>query len=72
MLGVTSAKAITMLVLSRKEGEQVQIGDGITITVVKITNQGIRLGIDAPPNTNVARKELLDRQWEEARSQPEE
>ena len=62
---------MAMLVLSRKEGEQVQIGDGITVTVVKITNQGVRLGIEAPADTNVARAELLDRKWEQA-TPPEE
>ena len=49
-----------MLVLSRKVGERVQIGDGITVTVVRITNNGVRLGIEAPPNTVIVRDELCD------------
>ncbi len=47
-----------MLVLSRKLGEQIQIGDGITVTVLRIHGQTIRLGIDAPRNVSVLRQEL--------------
>ena len=49
-----------MLVLSRRLGEQVQIGDDITITVVRITNQGIRIGIQAPSDAVICRAELLE------------
>jgi carbon storage regulator len=37
-----------MLVLSRKPGEKIHIGAGITITVIEIAGNKIRLGIDAP------------------------
>jgi carbon storage regulator len=47
-----------MLVLSRKPGEQVYIGDHITITVVEIKGNRIRLGITAPENVSVLRAEL--------------
>lgn len=48
-----------MLVLSRKPGESIQIGDNITITVVK-TGPNVRIGIDAPKDVIVLRKELAD------------
>ncbi len=47
-----------MLVLSRKPGEQVYIGDNITITVVEIKGNRIRLGITAPESVSVLRAEL--------------
>ena len=50
-----------MLVLSRKIGEAIQIGDNITITVVKVSPQGVRIGIDAPPEERIAREELIDK-----------
>ena len=53
-----------MLVLSRKVGQRILIGERITITVVKLGQGGVRLGIDAPPELAVVREELareLDR-----------
>ncbi|MCL2743805.1 MAG: carbon storage regulator CsrA [Planctomycetaceae bacterium] len=47
-----------MLVLTRKEGEQIQIGDDVTITVVRLNNGQVRLGIEAPKSTPVLRSEL--------------
>ncbi|EMI55657.1 carbon storage regulator [Rhodopirellula sallentina] len=47
-----------MLVLSRKLKEQIKIGDDITITVVKLRNNQIRLGIEAPRDVRVMRAEL--------------
>ncbi|MEM7314209.1 MAG: carbon storage regulator CsrA [Planctomycetota bacterium] len=47
-----------MLVLSRKVGERIKIGDGITITVVRVSGGGVRLGIEAPPEMAVVREEL--------------
>ncbi len=47
-----------MLVLSRKVGEQIKIGDDVEVTVVKITGGGVRLGITAPREVRVVRKEL--------------
>ena len=48
-----------MLVLSRRPGESVVIGDDITITVVDIDRGKIRLGIEAPRNVPIWREELL-------------
>lgn len=47
-----------MLVLSRKPMEQIQIGENIWITVVRIGPGTVRLGIDAPPELNIRRGEL--------------
>jgi carbon storage regulator len=48
-----------MLVLSRKLGEKILIGDNISITVVDIDRGKIRLGIEAPRSVPVFRQELL-------------
>ena len=48
-----------MLVLNRKVGERIVIGDEIVITVVAIHGQQVRLGIEAPPDVSVWRQELL-------------
>jgi carbon storage regulator len=48
-----------MLVLSRKLGEKIYIGDNICITVVDIDRGKIRLGIEAPRNVPIFRQELL-------------
>jgi carbon storage regulator len=48
-----------MLVLSRKLGEKIIIGDNIVITVIDIDRGKIRLGIEAPRNIPVYRQELL-------------
>ncbi len=49
-----------MLVLSRKTHEQIQIGDNITITVVRVEGKRVRLGIDAPGNMRIMRTEIID------------
>jgi len=49
-----------MLVLSRKVGERILIGDQIAVTVVRVTNGGVRIGIDAPPELAVVREELKE------------
>jgi carbon storage regulator len=47
-----------MLVLSRKETERIRLGDSIIVTVVRVSGDKVRLGIDAPPNIVVLREEL--------------
>lgn len=48
-----------MLVLSRKLNEKIVIDGGITITVVKIDRNQVRIGIQAPGDVSVMREELL-------------
>jgi carbon storage regulator len=50
-----------MLVLSRKVGERILIGDQIKVTVVRLATGGVRLGIEAPPEMVVVREELTER-----------
>jgi carbon storage regulator len=47
-----------MLVLSRKPGERILIGDDVVLTVVRIGPNNVRLGIDAPKSMNIVREEL--------------
>ncbi len=47
-----------MLVLSRKLGEKIVIGDHIVVTVVKIDRYGVRIGIEAPGNVSIWREEI--------------
>lgn len=47
-----------MLVLSRKIGERIMIGDDISITIVRIGPNNVRLGIEAPRELNIVREEL--------------
>lgn len=49
-----------MLVLSRKPGERVQIGEDIWITVIRIAPNTVRIGIEAPRNVSIIREELTD------------
>lgn len=50
-----------MLVLTRKSDESIYLGDDITITVVEIKGNSVRLGIKAPGSLKIYRKELYDR-----------
>ena len=47
-----------MLVISRKTGEEIQIGDSIKITVVNIERGVVRIGIEAPKEINIIRTEI--------------
>jgi len=47
-----------MLVLSRKTSQRIKLGDSIVVTVVRVTGDKVRLGIEAPPNVVVLREEL--------------
>lgn len=47
-----------MLVLSRKPGERILIGNDVTVTIVRIGPNNVRLGIEAPRQLNIVREEL--------------
>ncbi|QDS95224.1 Carbon storage regulator [Roseimaritima multifibrata] len=51
-----------MLVLSRKEGERLVIGDNVTITVNRINGNRVTLGIEAPREVRIVRGELDKRE----------
>ncbi len=48
-----------MLVLSRKPGETILIGDDIEISIVEVRGDTVRIGINAPRNITILRQELL-------------
>ncbi len=47
-----------MLVLSRKLGQSFRVGNGVRITVVKIDNNAVRIGIEAPEDVSIQRQEI--------------
>ncbi|MCA1055298.1 carbon storage regulator CsrA [Rossellomorea aquimaris] len=47
-----------MLVLTRKTGEAIQVGEDIEISVVSIKGDQVKLGINAPKNVEIHRKEI--------------
>lgn len=49
-----------MLVLTRKPGEQIIIGDGIVITVLEGRGDGVRIGIEAPKGVLIQRREVVE------------
>jgi len=49
-----------MLILYRKKGDAIVIGDNITVSVVESGTDGVRLAIDAPREVSIMRKELMD------------
>jgi carbon storage regulator len=50
-----------MLVLSRKLGERIMLGEGITITVVSVRGERVKLGITAPAELPIHREEIHQR-----------
>ncbi len=47
-----------MLVLSRKQNQQILVGNDITITILKVRGNSVRIGIEAPKSVHVMRGEL--------------
>ena len=56
-----------MLVLSRRVGERIHIGEGIVVTVVGSSGNNIRLGVEAPADVSVDREEISVRKRAERR-----
>jgi carbon storage regulator len=57
-----------MLVLSRRVGEKILIGDSVAVTIVRIAPGIVRVGVEAPPEMPIVREELKEQMKEE--SQP--
>jgi carbon storage regulator len=57
-----------MLILTRKLGESLRIGDDVTITVLGVNGNQVRIGIDAPKSVDVHREEVFLRIIEERKS----
>ncbi len=49
-----------MLVLSRKINESIMIGDGVEIKIVDVSGRSVKIGIDAPKDVSVHRKEVYE------------
>lgn len=49
-----------MLVLSRRVGEKLLIGDDVVITIIDTRGDGVRIGIDAPRSTTIHRAEVIE------------
>jgi len=59
--GFFNEQDLTMLVLSRKRGEAITIGNGVTITVLSVQGDKVKLGIVAPAEVSVHRQEIYER-----------
>jgi carbon storage regulator len=57
-----------MLVLTRKLGESIRIGDNITVKIVDLDGRHVKLGIEAPKNITVNREEIYERIQRENRA----
>jgi len=49
-----------MLVLSRKQNERIRVGDSVVVTIVRVSGDKVRIGIEAPADVRVLRDELKD------------
>lgn len=56
-----------MLILTRKLGENIRIGDNIRIVILDIKGGQVKIGIEAPPNISVHREEIYEKIREENR-----
>ena len=55
-----------MLILTRRIGESIMIGDDVSITVLRIKGNQVRLGVNAPKSVSVQREEISERMKHEA------
>jgi carbon storage regulator len=49
-----------MLVVTRKKGEKVLIGDDIVVTIIDVRRDGVRVGVDAPRGIRIQRHEVVE------------
>lgn len=57
-----------MLILTRKPGETLMIGDNVTVTVLGVSGTQVRIGIEAPKTVSVHREEVYERIQEDRRN----
>ena len=57
-----------MLILSRKESERIYLGDDVVLTIVRIQGDKVRIGVEAPSDVRILRRELDDQTIEASRS----
>ena len=50
-----------MLILTRKLNEEIKIGSGITVKIISLSDNTVKIGIDAPQNIQIVRTELYDK-----------
>lgn len=50
-----------MLILTRRVGEKVMIGDDVSVTVLRVKGNQVRLGVEAPKSVSVQREEIFNR-----------
>ncbi|HEY5733572.1 MAG TPA: carbon storage regulator CsrA [Gammaproteobacteria bacterium] len=50
-----------MLILTRRVGETLMIGDNVTVTVLRVKGNQVRLGVNAPKDVSVHREEIFER-----------
>jgi len=59
-----------MLILTRKVGEMIRIGDAVTIRVLEVRGSQVRLGVDAPADVRIFREEVYRASHEEKAEHP--
>ena len=59
--GILGTRKLIMLILTRRVGESLMIGDDVTITVLGVKGNQVRIGVKAPKEVAVHREEILDR-----------
>ena len=57
-----------MLILTRRMGESIKVGDDVTVTVLGVKGNQVRVGIEAPKEMPVHRKEVYDRIAQESKN----
>ena len=60
-----------MLILTRRVGETVMIGNDVTVTVLGVKGNQVRIGINAPKNVAVHREEIFERIEREQQGEPQ-